>query len=216
MDRREALAYRAQLRCEWRIERHGMVTMQQLAQVAVDARVQVGIRSSCAAKRHVGSYQVVAQQQRGQRIGESLIEGSEIVERGGRLKKVCSIPAVSSATAGEQARTQSQLLALGVRIHINSAVEAFDGGAVTLACIYSGRRRQQSASTLVLVTSREPYDRLFTSSRARARRPAHRFASGGSAIAASRRSSPTQCSRATRPRENWMIRSHRLPAATAA
>ncbi|HEY4448758.1 MAG TPA: FAD-dependent oxidoreductase [Steroidobacteraceae bacterium] len=62
---------------------------------------------------------------------------------------------------GEQERTQSQLLALGVGIHVNSAVEAFDGGAVTLACIYSGRRWQQSASTLVLVTSREPDDRLF-------------------------------------------------------
>ena len=62
---------------------------------------------------------------------------------------------------GEQERTQSQLLALGVAIHVNSTVEAFDGEAVTLGCIYSGRRSQQSASALVLVTSREPQDRLF-------------------------------------------------------
>ena len=62
---------------------------------------------------------------------------------------------------GEQERTQSQLLALGVAIHVNSTVEAFDGEAVTLGCIYSGRRWQQSASALVLVTSREPEDRLF-------------------------------------------------------
>jgi dimethylamine/trimethylamine dehydrogenase len=62
---------------------------------------------------------------------------------------------------GEQERTQSQLLALGVAIHVNCAVEAFDGEAVTLGCIYSERRWQQSASALVLVTSREPQDRLF-------------------------------------------------------
>lgn len=87
---------------------------------------------------------------------------------------------------------------------------------MTLGCIYSGRRWQQSASRLVLVTSREPHDRLFRELADEGEEAGHRFASGGSAIAASRRSSPTQCSRATRPRENWMIRSHRLPAATEA
>jgi dimethylamine/trimethylamine dehydrogenase len=62
---------------------------------------------------------------------------------------------------GEQQRTQRQLLELGVEIRVSSAVVAFDGEAVTLGCIYSGRQWQQSASTLVLVTSREPQDQLF-------------------------------------------------------
>ena len=62
---------------------------------------------------------------------------------------------------GEQQRTQRQLLELGVEIRVSTAVEAFDGEAVTLGCIYSGRQWQQSASTLVLVTSREPQDQLF-------------------------------------------------------
>src|SRR4029077_256590 len=62
---------------------------------------------------------------------------------------------------GEQQRTQRQLLELGVEIRVSTAVEAFDGEAVTLGCIYSGRQWQQSASTLVLVTTREPQDQLF-------------------------------------------------------
>src|SRR5215468_4773815 len=55
MYRREALAYRAQLRCERRIERRRVVSLQQLTEVAVDARVQVGVRRTSAARGHVGS-----------------------------------------------------------------------------------------------------------------------------------------------------------------
>jgi dimethylamine/trimethylamine dehydrogenase len=62
---------------------------------------------------------------------------------------------------GEQQQTQRQLLELGVEIHVSTAVEGFDGAALTLGCVYSNRRWRQSASTLVLVTSREPQEGLF-------------------------------------------------------
>jgi dimethylamine/trimethylamine dehydrogenase len=62
---------------------------------------------------------------------------------------------------GEQERTQQQLLALGVGIIVNTAIEAFDGHTATLGCVYSGRRRQHPASKLILVTSREPQDGLY-------------------------------------------------------
>jgi len=62
---------------------------------------------------------------------------------------------------GEQERTQQQLLGLGIEIVTSASVEAFDGDAVTLGCIYSGARRRHAAATLILVTSREPQDELY-------------------------------------------------------
>jgi len=62
---------------------------------------------------------------------------------------------------GEQDRTQRQLLECGVRILVGTAVEGFDGDAVTLACAYSGERWNLPCATLVLVTSREPEDQLY-------------------------------------------------------
>jgi dimethylamine/trimethylamine dehydrogenase len=62
---------------------------------------------------------------------------------------------------GEQERTQQQLLELGVQIRVSAAVVGFDGQSVGLACVYTGREWRQRASTLVLVTSREPCDELY-------------------------------------------------------
>ena len=62
---------------------------------------------------------------------------------------------------GEQECTQRQLLELGVEILVSTTVEGFDGQTVTLGCTYSGARRSHVASTLVLVTSREPEDALY-------------------------------------------------------
>jgi dimethylamine/trimethylamine dehydrogenase len=62
---------------------------------------------------------------------------------------------------GEQERTQGQLLELGVGIHVSTALEAFDGTTVTLGCVYTARRWQQSAAAVVLVTSREPCEELY-------------------------------------------------------
>jgi dimethylamine/trimethylamine dehydrogenase len=62
---------------------------------------------------------------------------------------------------GEQERTQAQLLELGVEIRVSTALEGFDGSAVTLGCVYSARQWQERASTLILVTSREPREGLY-------------------------------------------------------
>ena len=44
---------------------------------------------------------------------------------------------------------------------VNTSVEGFDGESVALACIYSGRAHARRAATLVLITSREPDERLY-------------------------------------------------------
>jgi len=62
---------------------------------------------------------------------------------------------------GEQESTQRQLLELGVEVRVSTALEGFDGAAVTLGCVYSGRQRQQRAAAVVLVTSREPCEELY-------------------------------------------------------
>jgi dimethylamine/trimethylamine dehydrogenase len=62
---------------------------------------------------------------------------------------------------GEQENTQRAMLEAGIAIIANSAVHAFDGGSASLACVYTGRASRIEAGTLVLVTSREPDDRLY-------------------------------------------------------
>jgi dimethylamine/trimethylamine dehydrogenase len=62
---------------------------------------------------------------------------------------------------GEQEDTQRQLLELGVEIRVSTALAGFDGEAVTLGCVFSGRQWQQSAASVVLVTSREPCEELY-------------------------------------------------------
>ena len=86
-----------------------------------------------------------------------------LARAGARVTYVTTNGSVSewSHYTGEQERTQQQLLELGVRIQVSTAVEGFDGSAVTLGCVYSGRTWQQSAATLVMVTSREPREELY-------------------------------------------------------
>jgi dimethylamine/trimethylamine dehydrogenase len=62
---------------------------------------------------------------------------------------------------GEQESTQRQMLAAGVEIIVNTMLDGFDGESASLACVYSGRMQRRVASTLVLVTSREPDDALY-------------------------------------------------------
>jgi dimethylamine/trimethylamine dehydrogenase len=87
----------------------------------------------------------------------------QLARGGSKVSYVTTGGSVSewSHYTGEQESTQRQLLELGVRIQVSAAVVGFDGESVTLACIYSGRDWQQPASTLVLVTSREPCDELY-------------------------------------------------------
>lgn len=61
----------------------------------------------------------------------------------------------------EQVPTQRRLIEHGVDIVVNTALDGFDGGAATLACIYTGHETQRDAEAILLVTSREPNDALF-------------------------------------------------------
>jgi dimethylamine/trimethylamine dehydrogenase len=64
-------------------------------------------------------------------------------------------------TTEEQRRAQTTLLGLGVHIETGTVVESLAGDKVTLACIYTGRRRDFEAASVVMVTSREPRDALY-------------------------------------------------------
>jgi dimethylamine/trimethylamine dehydrogenase len=61
----------------------------------------------------------------------------------------------------EHARIQKRLLDLGVDIVANRLVTAFSGDHVATACVYTGRRRDIPASSLVTVTARLPNDGLL-------------------------------------------------------
>jgi dimethylamine/trimethylamine dehydrogenase len=87
----------------------------------------------------------------------------QLARGGAKVSYVTTTGSVSewSHYTGEQERTQQQLLELGVQIRVSAAVVGFDGESVGLACVYTGREWRQRASTLVLVTSREPSDELY-------------------------------------------------------
>jgi len=87
----------------------------------------------------------------------------QLARAGAKVSYVTTTGSVSewSHYTGEQERTQQQLLELGVQIRVSAAVVGFDGESVGLACVYTGREWRQRASTLVLVTSREPSDELY-------------------------------------------------------
>jgi dimethylamine/trimethylamine dehydrogenase len=61
----------------------------------------------------------------------------------------------------EQVRTQRKLLDLGVEIVTAHGLSAFDGGEATLACTYTGRKRQIAADSVVMITARLPKDGLY-------------------------------------------------------
>ncbi|MFI4889303.1 MAG: FAD-dependent oxidoreductase [Steroidobacterales bacterium] len=61
----------------------------------------------------------------------------------------------------EQERCQAELLQHGVVIEVNATLGAFEHGAATLACVFTGRSRTVSANAVVLVTSREPDETLY-------------------------------------------------------
>ena len=61
----------------------------------------------------------------------------------------------------EQVRAQGRLLNLGIKILVGMAVSAFNGDGAELTCVYTEKSFQQSAASLVTVTSRRPNDELF-------------------------------------------------------
>jgi dimethylamine/trimethylamine dehydrogenase len=61
----------------------------------------------------------------------------------------------------EQARAQARLIERGVTIIVSHAVEAVRDGKATVACVFTGKRREFPCGTFVPVTSREPDDALW-------------------------------------------------------
>jgi len=72
-----------------------------------------------------------------------------------------SVVASFSSVTNEQRLTQIGLLDAGVSIKTNRAISGFDGNSVEIACTYTGRRETAPARSLVVVTAREPVDRLY-------------------------------------------------------
>ncbi len=72
-----------------------------------------------------------------------------------------SIVASFSSVTNEQRLTQAGLLDAGVSIETNRAISGFDGNSVEMACTYTGRSEATPARSLVVVTAREPVDRLY-------------------------------------------------------
>ena len=61
----------------------------------------------------------------------------------------------------EQHPSQARVLELGIELLCGHRVSAFEPGAVTLACVYTGRERRLPCQTLIPVTSREPEEALY-------------------------------------------------------
>jgi dimethylamine/trimethylamine dehydrogenase len=95
--------------------------------------------------------------------------GSVVAEK--LLRAECDVTYVTAAgkvcewayTTDEQKRAQTTLIALGVRLETGTVVEALAGDIATLACAYTGRTRDVTAASVVMVTSREPRDALYHS-----------------------------------------------------
>ena len=61
----------------------------------------------------------------------------------------------------EQHPSQARVLELGIDLLCGHRVSALEPGAVTAACVYTGRERSLPCKTLVPVTSREPEEALY-------------------------------------------------------
>ncbi len=61
----------------------------------------------------------------------------------------------------EQERTQRAMLEQGIVIEVNTALEAFDGRAAKLVCVFSGRTREVRVGAAVLITSRQSEETLY-------------------------------------------------------
>jgi dimethylamine/trimethylamine dehydrogenase len=72
-----------------------------------------------------------------------------------------SVVAAYSSATSEQRQTQVGLLEAGVSIRTNRAISDFDGNSVDMKCTYTGRPEATPARSLVVVTAREPDDRLY-------------------------------------------------------
>ena len=86
-------------------------------------------------------------------------------EAGREVTLVTTANEVASEGHGslEQHPSQARVLELGIELLCGHRVSAFEPGAVTLACVYTGRERRLPCQTLIPVTSREPEEALYLS-----------------------------------------------------
>ncbi|MHA1528765.1 MAG: oxidoreductase [Alphaproteobacteria bacterium] len=66
-----------------------------------------------------------------------------------------------SSVTNEQRLTQAGLLDAGIGIRTDRAISGFDGDSVEMVCTLTGRPEAIPARSLVVVTAREPDDRLY-------------------------------------------------------
>ena len=93
-------------------------------------------------------------------LGGAIAE--QLAQRGGRVDYVTPAGNASAWTfmTNEMPLVHRALAAAEVPIHTLSRVSGFDGDAVTLADIYTGRERPLACRSLVIVGVREPRDHL--------------------------------------------------------
>jgi dimethylamine/trimethylamine dehydrogenase len=66
-----------------------------------------------------------------------------------------------TVNTSERERIQARLIGLDVRIEPNTGLAALDGERVRLECVFTGREREITASTVVMVTARESREALY-------------------------------------------------------
>ena len=59
-------------------------------------------------------------------------------------------------------RAQSRLMEMGVKLIVSKTLKEFDGGKAKLSCTYTGAETSFDCTSLVLVTSRQPNDTVYT------------------------------------------------------
>ncbi|WJI65518.1 FAD-dependent oxidoreductase [Mesorhizobium sp. C416B] len=60
----------------------------------------------------------------------------------------------------EQPKIYARLISSGVQVHLRKKLTGFEDGAAVLTCPYTGQKERIEAASILLVTSREPSDRL--------------------------------------------------------
>jgi dimethylamine/trimethylamine dehydrogenase len=79
-----------------------------------------------------------------------------------KLVTPASVVSVFTRESLEQERIQARLIGLGVEIIANRAVTAVNPDNVDLACVFTGKPSALCGDTVVLVTSRQAQDALYT------------------------------------------------------
>jgi len=92
------------------------------------------------------------------------VVASALASAGAEVTIVTSAAAVAawSYNTDEQILTQMRLMREGVRIETQSILSAIGEKSVGLRCVYTGDSREVLADHVVMVTSREPNDDLYT------------------------------------------------------